>query len=381
VPNNARGMVATNSVEFPFSVHGGRRSQEVVEKNVLKPYVVNGKFFKCVFKRARTRDDSRRTRSNARKRSRKRVVQTLRVRCFYSYRVLTKVCLIPLRSIAMRQQLVDWMDEQHSELSLTEETLHLAIRYVDTFLSQRVPDVFLQRHGSGSEPVPCAPLKELNGKRVLYSMDVLNPLCNKLKRLGITCVFVAAKVTEVTTPSAVEFARYADVSSFTREQLLLAERALLRELNYSLIRPTAFSFAEAYVESANSALLRYADRFDFDPRRFNADFSTREDLFREMTYYFVELAAVAHDSLGFSPSLLGAAAVASALRRFKINFDEVPMLREVAGYCDKELEGAVEFLKNLTRDAWMIQEYGEGLTVNRKYESVAEFLSDECSKC
>jgi hypothetical protein len=49
VPNDARGMVQTNSVEFPFSVHGGRRAQEVASENVLSPYVVNGKYFKCVF--------------------------------------------------------------------------------------------------------------------------------------------------------------------------------------------------------------------------------------------------------------------------------------------------------------------------------------------
>ena len=279
----------------------------------------------------------------------------------------------------MRQQLVDWMGEQHAELSLTDETLHLAIRYADTFLSQRVPDVFLQRHGSGSEPVPCAPLKPLEGKRTLYSVYALHPLCNKLKRLGITCVFVAAKVTEVTTPSAVEFARYADVASFTREQLLLAERALLRELNYSLIRPTAFSFAEAYAASAKSALTRYADRFDFESCNF-AEYGTREDFLKEATYYLVELAAIAHQSLEFSPSMLGAAAVCATLRHANIAFDEVPMLREVAGYSDKELEKCVEFLKNVTRDAWMIQEYGEGLNVNVKYEGVAEFLFDACGK-
>ena len=113
--------------------------------------------------------------------------------------------------MAIRQQLVDWMAEQHNAMSLTDETLHLAIVYVDTFLTHRVPDTFLQRHGSGSEPVEAKPLRALDGDRVLHAMDAQHPLCNKLKRLGITCVFVAAKVTEVTTPSANVFARYAQV--------------------------------------------------------------------------------------------------------------------------------------------------------------------------
>ena len=37
----------------------------------------------------------------------------------------------------MRQQLVDWMSQQHGALELNEETLHLATRYLDTFLFRR----------------------------------------------------------------------------------------------------------------------------------------------------------------------------------------------------------------------------------------------------
>ena len=37
----------------------------------------------------------------------------------------------------MRQDLVDWMSQQHSTLELVDETLHLAIRYLDTFLNRR----------------------------------------------------------------------------------------------------------------------------------------------------------------------------------------------------------------------------------------------------
>ena len=37
----------------------------------------------------------------------------------------------------MRQSLVDWMSQQHSSLDLVDETLHLAVRYLDTFLVRR----------------------------------------------------------------------------------------------------------------------------------------------------------------------------------------------------------------------------------------------------
>jgi hypothetical protein len=37
----------------------------------------------------------------------------------------------------MRQDLVDWMSCQHGMLELADETFHLALRYLDTFLLRR----------------------------------------------------------------------------------------------------------------------------------------------------------------------------------------------------------------------------------------------------
>ena len=42
-------------MDYPFSVRGGRREQERVKANVLAPYVVDGKYFKCVIRYERTR--------------------------------------------------------------------------------------------------------------------------------------------------------------------------------------------------------------------------------------------------------------------------------------------------------------------------------------
>ena len=134
------------------------------------------------------------------------------------------------------------MSQQHSTLELVDETLHLAIRYLDTFLNRRGAhpprppranppnpefkistqtrkprlekrarllknieltiqtcagtESFLARNGAGSEPVPAIPLQPLQANHVLYlnNEELYQPLCNKLKRLGITCIFVAAKV-------------------------------------------------------------------------------------------------------------------------------------------------------------------------------------------
>lgn len=113
----------------------------------------------------------------------------------------------------MRQDLVDWMSCQHGMLELADETFHLALRYLDAFLLRRGPENFLARNGAGSEPVPALPLGALPCDRALYLDGSHQPLCNKLKRLGITCVFVAAKVVEVCAPPAGEFAHAAEVTA------------------------------------------------------------------------------------------------------------------------------------------------------------------------
>jgi hypothetical protein len=44
---------------------------------------------------------------------------------------------------------VDWMSQQHGTLDLVDETLHLALRYLDTFLVRR---------GTRRTPPPPPPL-------------------------------------------------------------------------------------------------------------------------------------------------------------------------------------------------------------------------------
>ena len=67
-----------------------------------------------------------------------------------------------LRSIGMRQDLVDWMSQQHSTLELVDETLHLAIRYLDTFLNRR--GAHRPRPPRANRPTPSSkyPLKPEN---------------------------------------------------------------------------------------------------------------------------------------------------------------------------------------------------------------------------
>ena len=250
----------------------------------------------------------------------------------------------------MRQDLVDWMSCQHGMLELADETFHLALRYLDTFLLRRGPENFLARNGAGSEPVPALPLGALPCDRALYLDGSHQPLCNKLKRLGITCVFVAAKVVEMCAPPAGEFAHAAEVSTFSRSQLLLAERALLRELEYDLYHPTCSSFAAAYVSAAAATVAK-------DARVFNKKhkmYETETDPVRqtaEVVEYVLEASAVARDGVAFAPSRLAAAAVSWTLAQlYACDWDELVNLRKVSGYARAEIEPACAFLDKVVVD-------------------------------
>jgi hypothetical protein len=83
------------------------------------------------------------------------------------------------------------------------------------------------------------------------------------------------------------------------------------------------------------------------------------------------------EGLKFAPSLLAAAAVASSLSYLKITWDEVPILEEVVGYTSDELKEPIDFLRRVARDAQMIEEWGEGLMVNEKYEGCSNFVFSE----
>ena len=197
------------------------------------------------------------------------------------------------------------------------------------------------------------------------------PLCNKLKRLGITCIFVAAKVTEVSAPSALEFAGAAEVSTFTRSQLLLAERALLRELEYNLYLPTASSFSSAYLSvtlphlKKNGVVSNYEGDWDEDPC---------EEI-TEIVDYLLEASAVSHKYLDLAPSVAAAAAIGYVLSRvYGVSWERLSPLHALSGYGESDLHGVFGFFDKLVNDAYDTEEKGRGLHANDKYQNATSIL-------
>ncbi|THH19624.1 hypothetical protein EW146_g1582 [Bondarzewia mesenterica] len=149
----------------------------------------------------------------------------------------------------MRGILTDWLIQVHMRFRLLPETLFLAVNTIDRFLTARVVSLA------------------------------------KLQLVGITCMFIASKVEEVVAPSANNFLFCAD-SSYTEEEILQAEKYILKTLEWNMNCPNPINF------------LRRVSKAD----GYNVQVRT-------LGKYLLEIQAVEWRLVGTPPSLLAAASI------------------------------------------------------------------------
>ncbi|XP_043929235.1 cyclin-A1 [Protopterus annectens] len=111
---------------------------------------------------------------------------------------------------SMRTILVDWLVEVGEEYKLRRETLHLAVNYLDRFLS---------------------------------FMSVLR---GKLQLVGTAAILLASKFEEIYPPEVDEFVYITD-DAYTKQQLLKMEHLLLKVLTFDLAVPTVNQFLASYL--------------------------------------------------------------------------------------------------------------------------------------
>ncbi|XP_039735474.1 cyclin-A2 isoform X1 [Pteropus medius] len=110
---------------------------------------------------------------------------------------------------SMRAILVDWLVEVGEEYKLQNETLHLAVNYIDRFLS---------------------------------SMSVLR---GKLQLVGTAAMLLASKFEEIYPPEVAEFVYITD-DTYTKKQVLRMEHLVLKVLAFDLAAPTVNQFLTQY---------------------------------------------------------------------------------------------------------------------------------------
>ncbi|XP_053317392.1 cyclin-A2 [Spea bombifrons] len=112
----------------------------------------------------------------------------------------------------MRAILVDWLVEVGEEYKLQNETLYLAVNYIDRFLS---------------------------------SMSVLR---GKLQLVGTAAMLLASKFEEIYPPEVAEFVYITD-DTYTKKQVLKMEHLVLKVLSFDLAAPTILQYLNHYFQS------------------------------------------------------------------------------------------------------------------------------------
>lgn len=191
----------------------------------------------------------------------------------------------------MRMIAIGWLVEVQMEYRLQEETLFLAVGYLDRFLS-----VDHVKNG----PLPA---------------HLLQLVC-------IACMFLAAKYEEIMYPCVADFVRMTD-NCFTRQQLLQMESRVLNSLQFSMNAPTAHAFL--------TPLLRV---------------SKANNTAKQLACFIAELTLLDYDMIKYRPSVLASAAVLLASHLCKCT-PWTCELQYLTGYAPECLKDCTEDLNEL----------------------------------
>ncbi|KAL5074708.1 hypothetical protein RYX36_013692 [Vicia faba] len=196
-------------------------------------------------------------------------------------------------TINMRGILVDWLVEVAEEYKLLPQTLHLAVSYIDRFLS----------------------------------INVVNR--SKLQLLGVSCMLVASKYEEITPPKAVDFCHITD-NTYELKEVIKMEAEILKSLNFEMGNPHVNTFLNEFVGFATENQKTSKLQMEF------------------LCNYLAELSLLDYECIRFLPSTVAASVI--LLARFIIRPGVHPWtssLSESLGYKSAELEECVLILHDL----------------------------------
>ena len=178
---------------------------------------------------------------------------------------------------AYRSAVVEWLVQMHEALDLIPETLFLAVNIMDRYLSKTVITL------------------------------------NKFRLVGISALFIAAKMEELHAPSLEELLDALD-GQYAEDEIVVAERTMLLTLKFKLGWPGPFSF------------LRKSSRAD----EYNVDI-------RAHAKYFMEVMILDGRSVAAPPSWFAAAAYFIA--KVMVLGDDSWTLKHVffSGYTNEQL--------------------------------------------
>lgn len=212
---------------------------------------------------------------------------------------LTILCVAPASqnqrdiNAQMRAILIDWLVEVAEEYRLVPETLHLAVNYIDRFLSY----------------VPVAR--------------------SKLQLVGVTCMLIASKYEEIHPPAVDEFVYISD-NTYKREEIMSMEAIILNRLNFELSIATSKGFLNRYMKAAKAG---------------ECDATTEA-----LCQYLCELTLQEYSFLKYRPSQIAAAAFRLALHTMRLP-SWTPLLEQISNFSAQQLSGCVTEMHAVFRKA------------------------------
>ncbi|XP_070561140.1 G2/mitotic-specific cyclin-B-like [Ptychodera flava] len=220
----------------------------------------------------------------------------------------------------MRAVLVDWLIQVQCHLHLKDETLHLAVSLLDTFLN-------------------ISPIR-----------------LEKLQLLGITCLLVASKVEERYPPD-INMLCFLTDNSYSRRSVLQMEMIILRMLSFDLCHPTSVNFYDLYVNST---------AFQLDDHK--------AQLVVDLGKYLMDLILVSTSVLPFPPSQRASAALALAMKVImtgdKAKYSTwTSELTRTTGYTEAELIACMRIMATLLVKA----PHAKQTAARVKYSSISKF--------
>mmetsp|Transcript_19161 Transcript_19161/g.44611 ORF Transcript_19161/g.44611 Transcript_19161/m.44611 type:complete len:304 (+) Transcript_19161:100-1011(+) len=214
----------------------------------------------------------------------------------------------PQINAKMRSILNDWLFEVHRKYTLKRETLFLAVNLTDRYLS----------HATVSR--------------------------QRLQLVGVTALLIAAKFEEIEPPELADLV-YVTADSYTRQDIMDMEIAMLGVLQFEVAAPTAANFLQHFQAAAE---IRAAGRADAAPAQAE---SPRDQVRTDLAWYLVELALLDVRMIRHAPSHVAAAALLLSNKLAGSRPSWPSLLSRLSGYVEKELEACAAELGQLLEAA------------------------------
>ncbi|KAI7754381.1 hypothetical protein M8C21_025613 [Ambrosia artemisiifolia] len=192
----------------------------------------------------------------------------------------------PELNAKMRGILIDWLIEVHRKFNMMPESLYLTINIVDRYLSMRK-----------------VPRREF-------------------QLVGISAMLIACKYEEIWPPEVNDLIAISD-NAYSREQILVMEKAILGQLGWYLTVPTPYVFLVRYTKASIPS----------------------DDEMENMVFFLTDLGLIHYSVIiANNPSKLAAAAVYAA----RCTLNKTPVwtetLKHHTGYNEDELRDCAKIL-------------------------------------